>query len=62
MAARDAVRLDGAASLEQVIVAAARGGVHEGIAVRAIENWTALDVWKPSAGLLAMGSWARGAS
>eukprot|EP00974_Lingulodinium_polyedra_P006033 570907-Lingulodinium_polyedra.AAC.1 len=30
--------------------------------MRAIENWTALDVWKPSAGLLAMGSWARGAS
>eukprot|EP00974_Lingulodinium_polyedra_P046032 4412416-Lingulodinium_polyedra.AAC.1 len=62
MAARSAVRPDDTASLEQVIAEAARGGVHESIAVRAIENWTALDVWKPSADLLAIGGWARGAS
>eukprot|EP00974_Lingulodinium_polyedra_P122665 11183732-Lingulodinium_polyedra.AAC.1 len=62
MAAKEAVRLDSTAPLGQVIAAAARGGTHEGIAMRAIENWTALGVWKPSADLLAMGSWARGAS
>eukprot|EP00974_Lingulodinium_polyedra_P008153 775495-Lingulodinium_polyedra.AAC.1 len=54
-AAKEAVRLDGTAPLAQVIAANTQGGIHESIAMRAIENWTALDVRKPSADLLAMG-------
>eukprot|EP00974_Lingulodinium_polyedra_P033083 3182253-Lingulodinium_polyedra.AAC.1 len=27
--------------------------------MRAVENWTAIDVWKPSVGFLALAPWAR---
>eukprot|EP00974_Lingulodinium_polyedra_P022398 2161144-Lingulodinium_polyedra.AAC.1 len=55
LAARGVIRPDGTAPLAQVLAAAARQGVQSDIAARAIENWTAVDVWKPNAALLALG-------